>query len=49
MFNLSMPGFISLLFFEVPLFDANSAGPNHTPHSAASYLGLHSLSDIFGV
>ena len=38
MFLLLIPCFI-----EIPVFNANSAGPDQTPRNAASDLGLHCL------
>ena len=32
-----------LCFIEIPVFNANSVDPDQTPHSAASYRGLHCL------
>ena len=35
--------FITSMFIEIPVFNANSVDPDQTPHSAASNLSLHCL------
>ena len=35
--------FFSVMFFEIPLFHANSEDPDHRPRYAAFCLGLHCL------
>ena len=37
------PLVITMFFLEIPVFNANSIGPDQRPHSAASNLDLHCL------
>ena len=49
--NSRVSGQILLLlcFIEIPVFNANSVDPGHTPHSAVSDQGLHFQLPFLGV